>query len=651
VIHVFGLEISTFDLIRGGLTGVTYGLLALGLVLIYKSSRVLNFAHGQLGVIASILLAKLVNDIGIPYWVTLPVVLLVAVGVGAGSELLLRRLFTRPRLLLMVATIGLSQVLFVLGLWPALQPEKNATRFPIPIHVKWHVGNYVVTGADVTVLVFAPLLALGLALFFQLTPYGLAVRAAAENAESARLGGIWVRRTSTIAWMIAGLLSAFTAILSGPYKPNEYTLALGPFLVVRALTAGLLSGMSDLRIAFLAGIGVGVVEQVAASNAPFDNPGVVELVMFGLLLLALMLRGRALRTTLRTEERSSWQQGAATRLRTLATDRRRVGQAGTLLTALLLLLAPAVLSYSRAFLFSRIFIYAVLALSLTLLSGWAGQLSLGHFGLAAVGAVVAARAPGLPLPVVLLIGGAVAAVVSLVVGLPALRIKGLYLALTTLAFAVLVSTYLLKEPSFGLPEPANQVVPYPRLFGIDFAAGKSFYYLCLAVLVLAIVTVSNLRRSAVGRALIAVRDNEAGAAAAGVRIVPTKLTAFAISGFLAGIAGVLFAWATHRFTVDYFDAYESIVVVSMVVIGGIGSVRGALLGATYLLGLPALFGYSRVVEFVTSGVGLLVFVLYLPGGLVGLLDRLGDTVTSWVRAMVAAQSPPTDLQQTAEVAP
>jgi branched-chain amino acid transport system permease protein len=302
-----------------------------------------------------------------------------------------------------------------------------------------------------------------------------------------------------------------------------------------------------------------------------------------------------------------------------------------------------VLNHSRTFLFSRIFIYGVIALSLTLLSGWAGQLSLGHFGLVAVGAVVAARAGSWPLPLTLLAGGGAAAVVAVLIGLPALRIRGLYLALTTLAFAVLADSYLLTERYVGLPEPANQVVAAPRLFGIDFAPARPFYYLALLVLVLVVVAVSNIRRSGVGRALIAVRDNESSAAAMGVRVMRTKLVAFVVSGFLAGVAGVLFAWVTHRFNLTYFDPYESIVVVSMVVIGGLGSVRGALLGAAYLLGIPAILGFSRVTEFVTSGVGLTIFVLYLPGGLSGLLDRLGDGVTTFAQRLGGAgdADPPT----------
>ena len=626
---LLGLDLSTFTLVQGVLYGLTYGLLALGLVLIYKSSRVLNFAHGELGVISAALFEKLVNDKDAPYWPTLLLVLVLAAAVGGASELLLRRLFARPRLLLMVATIGLQQLLFVVGLLSIIQPEVTARRFPLPFEVTAEVGGYVLHAQDFLILVVTPLVALGVALFFRATPYGLAVRAAAENAESARLGGIWVRRTSTIAWMLAGLLSGVTAVLHGPYNANVYETALGPGLLVRALTAALIGGMVNLRVAFVAGIGVGIVEQVVFNSWP--QSGVAEAVMYLLLLVTLVLRSRALRTTARTEERSSWQQGAATRLPALAGHRRHVGMVGSGVAVVALLALPAVLTYSQSFLFSRIFIYGVIALSLTLLSGWAGQLSLGHFGLVAVGAICAARwADGLGPVGTLLVAGVVTAVVAVVIGLPALRIRGLFLAVTTIGFAVLMSGYVLGNATLGLPNPADQVVDRPTLLGVDFTSDKSFYYFALVVLGLAVLAASNLRRSGIGRAFIAVRDNETAAAAMGVRVIRTKLTAFAVSGFLAGVAGACLAYVTHRFSVGFFDPYESIVVVTMVVIGGIGSIRGALLGAAYLLGLPAVFGYGDVVSFLTSSIGLLIFVLYLPGGLSALLDKVGDAVSGWL---------------------
>jgi ABC-type branched-subunit amino acid transport system permease subunit len=637
-------------LLQGLISGLTYGLLALGLVLIYKSSRVLNFAHGELGAVSAVLLEKLVNDLNAPYWPALLAVVALATLVGGGTELLLRRLFTRPRLLVMVATIGLAQLLFVLSIIGFIQPDHGAASYPVPFSLHATVGTFVLQPGHFVILLFAPVVAIALALFFQWTPYGLAIRAAAENADSARLGGIWVRRVSTMSWMLAGLLSAVTAIMVSPFRANVFTQSLGPGLLVRALAAALIGGMVNLRVAFIAGIGVGVIEQFVLWNHPVG--GTVEAAMFSLLILALVVRGRSLRTTSRTEERSSWQVGAATRLRAVTTDRAMVGRAATFAVLAMAVVAPAVISNSRAYLFSRIFIFGVIALSLTVLSGWAGQLSLGHFALVAVGAVVTARfGDDLPLPVLLIVAGAVTAVVAVVVGLPALRIRGLYLAVTTLGFAVLTQGWLLSHRQLGLPDPASTLVDRPKLLGIDLGPYRTYYFFSLALLVLALIAVHRLRHSGVGRAMIAVRDNETGAAAMGVRVMRTKLTAFALSGFLAGVAGVAFAYGEERFSSSSFDAYQSIVLVSMVVIGGMGSIRGAVLGAAYLLGVPAMFGYSQVVELLTGGIGLTIFVLYLPGGLAAALDSIGDAAARFL-AGAATRSPETEvLGATEAVAP
>jgi hypothetical protein len=150
------------------------------------------------------------------------------------------------------------------------------------------------------------------------------------------------------------------------------------------------------------------------------------------------------------------------------------------------------------------------------------------------------------------------------------------------------------------------------------------------VLVLTVLMVRVWRDRGVARRLIAVRDNEPGAAATGIPIVRTKLLAFALSGFMAGYAGVCFAFATERFGATTFAPTVSILVISMVVIGGLDSITGALLGALYLVGLPAIFGTTATIQILTSGLGLMAFILYLPGGMAELLHRVGDLATAGI---------------------
>ena len=633
---VLAVSLPPAVLLQGLILGLEYGLLALGLVLVYRTSRVLNFAQGQMGVVGAVLLAKLVEDYGVTYWLALVAALVVGALSGAVTELVLRRLYDRPRLIVMVATIGIEQVLFVLTLLPFVTPKHLFAPFPVPISTTFRVGPELFLPGDAFGLIVAPVVAVGFALFFVRSPLGLAMRAMAENRDSARLSGIWVRRTSTLAWMLAGLLSAITAILASPGEANAFTQALGPELLLRALAAALIAGMTSFFGAFAAGVAIGVIENVLIWN--LHQTTTVELIMFLVLVAALVARVGRLRVGPRDEERSAWSFGAAAARALAGPVRERLRQASLGGALVLALVLPAFLDNSRTFLFALILVYAVIAVSLTVLTGWAGQLSLGHFAFVAVGAVVTARLAGhVPLVLVVVIAGGISAAVAVLVGLPALRIRGLYLAVTTLGLALVMQTAVLNTPCVrlpltswhvctGLPDPASTFVNRPSFFGLSLTSQAATYYFVLGVLVVALLAARTWRDHGLGRDLIAVRDNELAAAAMGIRVTRSKLSAFALSGFLAGVAGVCFALVTQRFQAATFDPSQSILVVAMVIIGGLGSLEGAVLGAAYLIGVPAIFGSTTTVQFVTSGVGLTVFILFLPGGLAQLVHRIGDAL-------------------------
>jgi len=645
------VSIPSFVLVQGVITGLGYGLLAMGLVLIYKTNRILNFAQGQLGVVAAVFLVKCFYDFGFNYWFSLALALGLSAAVGALSELLLRRLSDRPRVLVMVATIGLSQVLFVFTALPFIRPHDLYKPFPVPFDVTFHIGTYVFTPGEVMTLVVAPIVAIGLAALVKWSTWGLAMRAMAENRDSARLSGVWTRRTSTVAWTVAGVLSAFTAILTSPGQTSSLTEVLSPELLLLALTAAIVGAMTSLTAAFVSAIVVGVVQEILVWNLP--DPAQVDLVLFAIVLIILLVRVAALQTGNRREERSTWLEGTRVRLRDEVVLRRRVGGTGVGVVILLAALAPLVLSTGRTYLLSQICIYAMIALSMTVLTGWAGQVSLGQFGLVAVGALLAAHlGTSVPLVVLLPLAGAVTAVVAVIIGLPALRVRGLYLAVSTLAFNLWFMESVLgttcwnvplvgKRMCTGLPNPQSTLLTRPSLFGIDLGSERAFAWFSLVLLVLSVLMVRLWRDKGVARRLMAVRDNETGAGAMGIPLARTKLLAFALSGFIAGYAGVCLAFATQRISTSTFDPTYSVLVVSMVVIGGLGAIDGAVLGAIYLVGLPAMFGTTSTIQFLTSGLGLLVFILYLPGGLAELLHRLADVVTLGIERLTAGRAGPT----------
>jgi ABC-type branched-subunit amino acid transport system permease subunit len=644
------VSVPSFVLVNGVIIGLSYGLLALGLVLIYRTNRVLNFAQGQLGVVAAVFLVKCYYDFGFNYWFALALALGLAAAVGALSELLLRRLFNRPRMLVMVATIGLSQVLFVFTALPFIRPKSLFRPFPVPINVSFHIGTYLFTSGQVITLVAAPIVAGALAAFVKWSRWGLAMRAMAENADSARLSGVWVRRTSTVAWTVAGVLSAFTAVLAAPGQTSALTQVLSPELLLLALTAAMVGAMVNLTVAFVAAIGIGVIQEILVWN--LSSTTQVDLVLFGIVLAVLLVRIAALRTGPRDEERSGWFESSQRQLGTEGPLRRRVGAGGVALAVIVAALLPLVVSTGRSFLMSQICIYAVIALSLTVLTGWAGQVSLGQFGLVACGALMAAHLGGsVPLVLLMPFAGAVTAVIAVMVGLPALRVRGLYLAVSTLAFSVWFMGSVLATPCWnlpvlnrrlctGLPNPQSTLIGRPSLLGINLGSERAFAWFSLGVLVVSVLMVRLWRDRGVARRLISVRDNESGAGAMGIPLARSKVLAFALSGFMAGYAGVCLAFATERFSTVTFDPTFSILVVSMVVIGGLDSVAGAVLGALYLVGLPALFGTTPTIQFLTSGLGLMAFILYLPGGLAELLHRLGDLVTLGIERLGGGRDTP-----------
>jgi branched-chain amino acid transport system permease protein len=205
----------------------------------------------------------------------------------------------------------------------------------------------------------------------------------------------------------------------------------------------------------------------------------------------------------------------------------------------------------------------------------------------------------------------------------------------------------------GLPDPTSTLLAPVNLFGVTLDTQRALYYVAFVQLVLFLAAARLWRDHGLARLLVAVRDNEAAAAAAGVRVVRAKLIAFALSGFMAGSAGVTFALIEQRVKAGLFSVDQSILVVSMVVIGGLGSVEGAVLGAAYLVGLPAAFGHGTTVQFLCSGVGLLVFVLYLPGGLADLLNRVGDRLAVALAGLRRRGPPPSPpmLAQPGEAPP
>jgi branched-chain amino acid transport system permease protein len=299
--------------------------------------------------------------------------------------------------------------------------------------------------------------------------------------------------------------------------------------------------------------------------------------------------------------------------------------------------------------------FALIILSITVLTGWAGQVSLGQMAFVGIGGALAANlmaVHGWDLALVLPAVGVAGAAVAAAVGFPALRLRGLYLAVVTLAFALATTRYLL-NPSYVDWVTVDRFEPSP-LFGVwDYDSPSGSYYLALGCFALLVVAVNGIRNSRTGRVLVALRENERGVAAFGVSVVRAKLTAFAISGFLASVAGALLTVQNGRFTLGLVPERDNLVVFTAAVVGGLGSVVGAVIGALFLKGGEWFLQDSW--RLFASSVGVLVVLLLLPGGLGGAVFRARDLWLRWVARRHGIVVPSLladvrDLEQSAEAA-
>jgi ABC-type branched-subunit amino acid transport system ATPase component/ABC-type branched-subunit amino acid transport system permease subunit len=620
------------QVILGGATrGLAIGVFAVGIILIFRSNKVINFALGELGALCAAVFVRLTVNYHWNFYPALALAGLVGLLAGGLLELaLVPRLGKAPKIILMVATIGAAQVfLFLQSVLPDIS---TYDRFPTAFTTQWTVGSVVIRAEHVVALVVLPLIVIGLAWFLNRTRQGTSVRAAANNPDAARLAGISVKRVSFVVWTLAGGLAAVTTILSAPLANANVssTGQIGPGILMRTLAVAVIAGMASMPIALGAGIVLGIVEAVVFYNNPTD-PGRIDALIFLVVLVAVLVVS-ARNRSLGMRERFSF----APRVRPIPESLRDswwIRNHTRILSTLALVIAAVipliVTSQSRQFLYSQILLTALIALSLTVLTGWAGQLSLGQFALVGLGGVTAYSLymGRLQFPIAVVVGAVVAAIAAVVVGLPALRMRGLFLAVTTLALAV-AAPWILERPIFKTNGLSTSVMPRPVIGGLSLAPERTYYWVCLAVLALAIIGVARLRRSGLGRVLLAVRDNEMAASAMGLSPTRVKLFAFAVSGALAGLAGGLLVGLVQQFTTDQFNATASLRVVAVAVVGGIASITGAVLGALLIVGLPAFFPNSAQVTLLTSGVGMLVLLLYFPGGLVQILYSLRDLVLS-----------------------
>jgi branched-chain amino acid transport system permease protein len=606
--------IVLYGVVLGGLTSLT----AMGLVIVYRSARIINFAQAEIGGLAASFAVVMVAGWHLPYFLGVLVGLAVALATGAIVDVtVVRTLFQAPRLILTVATIGLAQVLgglelFIPHVFTHLRPM---TTFSTPFDWTFRIFPIVFNGNDVVAMIVVPAVLVGLAAFFTRSGYGIAIRGAADSNDRALLLGIPVRRLSTLTWVLAAGLSALGAILSGPILGPQLGVLAGPEALLAPLTAAVIARLENLTVAFVASVVIGVFEQAVFWS--YARSTTVDVALFAVVLGALLLQRRR---SGRTDDSGLGGYVAQFEVRPIPTIMRSLPEvqalrvAAGVVIAAVAVLVPMFVSDTRRTSFAYMAIFGILAASLVLLTGWAGQISLGQFAFAGVGAGTAASLfvnAHADLFVALLLAAAAGAVAALVIGVPALRLSGPFLAVTTLAFAVPVSTFLLNSTYFPSFAPSSLTRP-DVLQRFDLNSAEAFYYFCLFWLVVAVGLVWNYRRSRPGRTAIAVRDNARGAQSYGVSPLRSRLVAFALSGAMAGVAGGLYAVGLRGIPFSGYNPETSLQIFTMVVVGGMGSLSGGLLGAIYVQSVQSLTGW---IQFLATGGGILLVVQLFPGGL------------------------------------
>jgi branched-chain amino acid transport system permease protein len=535
---------------------------------------------------------------------------------------------------LTVATIGISQILAgcALLLPRGFGTQTTTGQFKPPFTASFTVGNYVFHGNDIIALASVPVVLALLALFLSRSSIGIAIRGSAERADRAAMLGIPVQRLQTIVWMVASALAFVTMFLRAGVVGLPIGTVLSPSVLLQALAAMVIGRMENLPRITAAAIGLGIIEQAVVFNT--DRDVYVAPILFAVIIVAMLVERRQRGVRVEEQATSTWQ--AAREVRPIPREMSHLPEIAALRYGTYALVAGAILTLplwlpeSRINLAAAIAIYAIVGVSLVVLTGWAGQVSLGQMAFAGIGAAVGGgltERAHWDLGLALLVGGAVGAVIAVLIGLPSLRSRGLALAVSSLAFALMTSQYLLDSEFFHwLPGP---VIERPKIFGtIDVSSETRYFYLCVAMLAAVLAAARSLRRTRTGRVLIATRENEKATEAYGINATRTKLLGFAISGFIAAVAGVLLVHHQEGLTAQLFDPSASLRMFAMVVIGGLGSLPGAILGAVYIYSVQ--WFLPNQWEFLASGVGLLLVLMLLPGGLGSAIADVRDGLLSFI---------------------
>lgn len=635
-------------LILGVGSGAIIAAVALGLVLAYQASGVINFAQGAMASWTAYTFYSLVEDGSIPLlplpspipgfidlgaplaaWPAVGLSLGVAALLGLAVHLLVfKPLRYAPLLAKIAASVGL---MLILQTAIVLQFGSTPKRLEAVLPDQGIDALGVTVGLDRYILLALVLaMAVGLWLLYSKTRFGIATRAAAENERAATLVGVHSDRLAAINWMLASVLAGAVGIFASAITgltPGGLTL-----IIVPALAAALLAGFRGFLVAAIAGIAIGMLQSelllFGIRWSWWPDIGLGEVLPFLLIGAAMMIFGRGLPG-----------RGAVQAVRmplAYAPELNRARVIGYAAFVLLAALAVLFMPFDYRGALNATMVGVLLSLSLVVATGLVGQVSLAQLslaGFAAFGLATYQADLGLGFPFGLILAVLTATVVGLLFAIPALRTRGASLAIITLAAGFAIQeVFFAHEGWFGAV--SVRVAEGPALFGLSFGPRSDFLLgdgstptpgfgiFLLLVTVIACFAVMRLRRSRLGAQMLAVRANEMAAASSGVNVPAVKVGAFAISAALAGLGGAMLAYNLESFTAESFGVFGSITLFALAYMGGISTVGGAVwAGVLYTAGLAVLLT-GEVVDVgqyqgYIAGLGLVLTVILYPEGIDG----------------------------------
>jgi branched-chain amino acid transport system permease protein len=597
--------------VNGLVIGNIYALLAVGLALIFGVANLINFAHGSVYTIGAYVGWAAITFLHTPLPVTMAIATVVCALLGIGIErVALRPLQGKARIAPLIATIGLSFVLDQL-VQLLCSPDPRAVPSDLP---DWRlaVGGVSIGPMDLLIAAVGIVSAALLYAFLRFTKLGFAVRATAQDRDAALQMGVNVNAVNSAVFAIASALGGLGGLLVGMYY-NHIDPAMSFQATLKGVVAQVIGGVGNVPGAILGGALLGLTESygIALFGTTYRN-----LFAFVLLIVFLIWFPNGLfgaRSAIHAEPLVGTFIAPSRPIR--VPRWLVVGVAGAALALPFATSAPYLLQT-----LTNAWLAAVLALSLTLVAGTAGQVSLGQAALLAIGGYASALLVidlGAPAIISVPAAGLITAALGTLLVFPAFRLRGHYIAIATLAIGEIVSLVILNWESLTGGAMGLTGIPPLSFLGRDLDSNRAIYWTCLLALIAIAALQARLLDSHLGRTLRALREDEIAAQSYGVDSDRYKALAFAFGGFAAGVAGAITAHLYSYLNSQTFDSQLSLLALTMVILGGMGNVLGAIVGAVVLVGLPELFRVAAEYRILIYGVVLLLLVRFRPQGLLG----------------------------------